>query len=108
MVFRPRRYQTFRTEIPLDRESHNDDRPAAGRTATARGRQLRLAHAVRAAADEERGRTIVRRELLAAFPGVATDEHVETIPARIVAMDGLPAFADDAAAPGRCAPAWSP
>jgi hypothetical protein len=60
------------------------------RTATDRGRQLRLAHAVRAASDEKHGRDIVRRELLAVFPRVTTDEQAETIRARIVALEGVP------------------
>jgi hypothetical protein len=63
------------------------------RTATDRGRQLKLAHAVRAAPDADRGRLIVRRELLAAFPGMATEEQVEAMRARIVAMEVLPAKA---------------
>ena len=60
------------------------------RTTTERGRQLRLAHAVRAATDEERGRAIVRRELMAAFPRATTEEQVEAIRARVAALDGVP------------------
>jgi hypothetical protein len=60
------------------------------RTATERGRQMRLALAVRAATDEERGRAIVRRELMAAFPRATTEEQVEAIRARVVALDGAP------------------
>jgi hypothetical protein len=61
------------------------------RTATDRGRQLRLAHAVRAAPDEEHGRALVRRELMAAFPRATTEAQVEAIRARVVELDGAPA-----------------
>ncbi len=61
------------------------------RTATGRGRQLSLAHAVRAAPDEERGRAIIRRELMAAFPRATTEAQVEAIRARVAAMTDLPA-----------------
>lgn len=60
------------------------------RTATARGRQLRLAHAVRAAPDAQQGRALVRRELLAAFPRGTTEATVEAIRARVVELDGVP------------------
>ena len=60
------------------------------RTATERGRQLRLVHAVRAAPDAERGRALVRRELLAAFPRVTTEAQVEQIRERLLALDGVP------------------
>lgn len=60
------------------------------RTATARGRQLRLVQAVRAAPDVERGRALVRRELFAAFPRVATDAQAESIRERLVALDRVP------------------
>jgi hypothetical protein len=60
------------------------------RTATERGRQLRLVHAVRTAPDEERGRALVRRELLAAFPRATTETQVEAIRARLVELDGVP------------------
>jgi len=60
------------------------------RTATDRGRQLRLVHAVRSATDAERGRALVRRELLAAFPRVTTESQVEQIRERLVAMDSVP------------------
>jgi hypothetical protein len=61
------------------------------RTATERGRQVRLAHAVRNAADEKNGRDLVRRELVALFPRATTDEQAEMIRARIVALDAVPA-----------------
>jgi hypothetical protein len=60
------------------------------RTTTDRGRQLRLVHAVRATADEERGRALVRSELRAAFPRVTTEEQVEQIRMRLLALDGVP------------------
>jgi hypothetical protein len=61
------------------------------RTATDRGRQLRFVHAVRTAADEQSGRALVRRELLAAFPRVTTEAQVSEIHARLLALDGVPA-----------------
>ncbi len=60
------------------------------RTATARGRQLRLAHAVRAAPDAQQGRDIVRQELMAAFPRATAEASVEAIHARLVQLDGVP------------------
>jgi hypothetical protein len=61
------------------------------RTATERGRQLRLVHAVRATPDPERGRALVRRELLAAFPRATTETQVEAIRARLAELDDVPA-----------------
>jgi hypothetical protein len=60
------------------------------RTATDRGRQLTLVHAVRAAPDAERGRALVRRELLAALPRVTTEAQVEAIRERLLALDAVP------------------
>ena len=60
------------------------------RTATARGRLLRLVHAVRGAPDVESGRALVRRELVATFPRVTTEEQAEQIRERLIALDGLP------------------
>jgi len=64
------------------------------RTATERSRQLRLVHAVRAAPDAERGRALVRRELLAAFPRATTESQVESMRERLVALDDVPARAE--------------
>lgn len=61
------------------------------RTATARGRQLTLVQAVRAAPDDDSGRRIVRRALLAALPRVTTETQVEEFRARIVALESVPA-----------------
>ena len=61
------------------------------RTATDRGRKLTLVHAVRAAPDEEAGRVLVRRALLAAIPRVTTEAQVEAIRARLIDLTDVPA-----------------
>jgi hypothetical protein len=61
------------------------------RTATGRGRQLRLALAVRAAPDAETGRALVRSAFVDAFPRAVSETEIESIRARVAAMTDLPA-----------------
>ena len=61
------------------------------RTITDRGRSLTLLHSVRAAADPEAGRTLIRQSLSKGVAALVTDVEIEAMRGRIAALPSVPA-----------------
>ena len=60
------------------------------RTITDRGRALTLIHSVRAAADMETGRALIKNSLSKVVGGLVTDAEIDAIRGRVVALSSVP------------------